>query len=322
MQLKDRNIEGQVDDFLYTELNQDNTALAAFCKIISGRALPEIDDAQDIQIQKSPQRVLKNGQTDTGLFFRNRSENVAILIENKVISPFTPRQPERYVEEKKALLKEGRFDKVATVVIAPEKYCGADNRVQLFDGVVPYEEFVALFPGTSIIKKAIDYCEAGWVAEDVPQVSQNFQAYAAIIKDEFPGLTMKTKGKNKPLQSRTIYFHEPTVCSRRNWPAIILNHQWQEGRAKLLFRGWGAFRRLLTPIVERDLTGTALEIDPNRTKSFGLMLPTPVVQNTSGMNQLNEMIEGLSAVQELADWYSTNHQTISRWTDVINRDGK
>ena len=322
MQLKDRNIEGQVDDFLYTELNQDNTALAAFCKIISGRALPEIDDAQDIQIQKSPQRVLKNGQTDTGLFFRNRSENVAILIENKVISPFTPRQPERYVEEKKALLKEGRFDKVATVVIAPEKYCGADNRVQLFDGVVPYEEFVALFPGTSIIKKAIDYCEAGWVAEDVPQVSQNFPGLCCNHQGRIPWPHNEDKGQKQAFAVSNHILSRTHRLLTEKLAAIILNHQWQEGRAKLLFRGWGAFRRLLTPIVERDLTGTALEIDPNRTKSFGLMLPTPVVQNTSGMNQLNEMIEGLSAVQELADWYSTNHQTISRWTDVINRDGK
>ena len=322
MQLTDRNVEGEVDKLLHDELKQDPTTRIAFCKLLADRALREIMDVQDGRVERSPKRVSRNGQTDLGLFFQSGPDKIAILIENKVISPFTDRQPERYLEEKRALIQNGRFEKVGTVLIAPAKYCRSNGCSELFDAVVHYEEFAYLFPETKALQKAIDYCEAGWVPEEIPQVTSNFEIYASLVKEGFPRLAMKTKTSIKPLQSRTIRFHEPAFGSRGNWPLMTLLHQWQEGRAKLLIGDWGAFRDGLKPIVEQDLKDTAFTVDPNRTKSFGFMIPTPAIDNTSSEDQSGEMIKGLSAVQELADWYSANHHTMSKWAEIAVGDAE
>jgi len=180
-----------------------------------------------VSLQKSPPRHFSTGQTDIGLVLQIGLSQIHILIENKVMSPFTVLQPERYQKEVDGLNKRLKCSALS-VLIAPEKYLKTSSQASKFDMTLSYETLISQIGFSEILSKGIVRCDSGWIAEEVPAVTDNFQGYVELTKS-FDKLFVKTKPTNKPVQSRTIYFREDRAGLNQPYlPKIRFNHQWQE----------------------------------------------------------------------------------------------
>lgn len=320
VQIENSNIEHQVDVFLLEHLIRDKDFVAWFVQLVSERTQKAIPFSEWAVSLNPPRLSVQAGQTDIGLFLHG-STKTAILIENKVMSPFTNRQPERYVEECRALRDAGEFADALCIIVCPADYLTrAKNNCAKFTSWVSYEEISEYLGRSVLLETAIERCKDGWIAEEIESVSNNFMGYTSLVDKGFPLLRVKTKPTNKPTQSRTVYFDERfSKITHPQLPPIILNHQWQEGRAKLLFRGWGIHRQTLETIIHSDLEGTAFEVDPNRTKSLGLMIATPVVNNHKSFDsQIDAMIAGIDSVDQLREWFRANLNAVLRWAQIAN----
>lgn len=318
MQLKDTDIESQCDDAIVELMQRDTDAFLNLltrenCNI-SGKLTGSVTS-----LQKSPRRHFSTGQTDIGLVLQTGLSQTHILIENKVMSPFTVLQPERYQEEVDGLNKTYKTAALS-VLIAPEKYLKTSSQAQKFDARLSYETLVTEMGHSESLFKGIERCASGWIAEEIPAVTDNFQGYVELTRS-FDNLFVKTKPTNKPVQSRTIYFHEDRAGLNQPYlPKIRFNHQWQEGRTKVLFAGWGQFRDRLESIMGNDLQNTNILVDPNKTKSLGLMIPTPAIDNHKSFeDQKAKMIAGLKSAEALRHYLVSNKALTQKWAKVVSQ---
>lgn len=319
MQLTDTDIESQCDDAIVELIQHD---VVMFLKLLT-RANSNISDTLEgsvTSLQKSPRRHFSTGQTDIGLVLQTGLSQTHILIENKVMSPFTDLQPERYQEEVDGLNKT-QTTAALSVLIAPEKYLKTSSQAQKFDARLSYEILVTEMGHSESLFNGIERCASGWIAEEIPAVTDNFQGYVELTK-KYDNLFVKTKPTNKPVQSRTIYFHEDRAGLKQPYlPKIRFNHQWQEGRTKVLFAGWGQFRNRLESVMENDLQNTNILVDPNKTKSLGLMIPTPVIDNHKSFDdQKAIMIAGLNTAETLRQFLVSNKSLTEKWAKSIYRN--
>lgn len=322
VQIPDTNIEHQVDMLLLNAFRSNPEFVRWFVDCVGEQTeLERGDQAWSAEI--SPPRVGPEiGQTDIGLFARG-AEPTHILIENKVMSPFTYRQPERYLSECHAIVTNGLAKWAVCVLTCPKGYARrSSSKAGLFDAIIRYEEIASQLGNPPLLDAAIERCRTGWVAEEIPAVSDSFSGYAELVRLAFPRLRMKTKTKNKPMQSRTVYFDQDfSEVHHPDLPTIILNHQWQEGRAKLLFRGWGTHRTLLEPVMADSTSKFGIQVDPNRTMSLGAMVPTPVIDNLGSFDaQVDKFHEGIQAVDSLREWFSHNIDLPLSWARLIAKN--
>ena len=317
MQIKNTDIENQCDDAIIRLIQCD---VRKFLDLLtnsnthySGKFIGDVKS-----LEKSPKRYHSNGQTDIGLVLQDGQNKTHILIENKVMSPFTDSQPERYQEEVSGL-NRGRFSSALSVLICPEKYLKTSSHTLKFNLRLSYEDLISSFGSSPTLQKGIDRCAQGWIAEEVPVVTDNFRGYVGLTK-KFDRLFVKTKPTNKPVQSRTIYFNEDKAgLNQPHLPRIRFNHQWQEGRTKVLFAGWGQFRDVLETVMDSDLRDTAIRVDPNKTKSLGLMISTPIIDNHKSFEEQKwDMIKGLSAAETLRMFLVSNDTLTKKWVKIIS----
>jgi hypothetical protein len=316
MQLSNHNLEAQVDQLLVSLFNDNRNFTDWFCQQLNRKKtlIPSFDSAS---ATRSPTRYFSRGQTDVGLTLLGQRRSF-VLIENKVSHYFQIDQPERYREECDGLVA-GKFADIAiSVLVAPTRYIETIGKViDKFDIFVSYEAIDQWLGGCPLLAKAITHCETGWIAEGIPAVSTNFVGYAELIKRAYPKLRLLTKLGNNPTQSRTAQFDSSFAVDKPfGVPSVLLLHQWQEGRAKLLFRGWGQHRGLLIPFIAADVAPAGMVIDPNRSKSLGIMIETPRINNHGNFShQIGAFISGLDAVMELRKWYLENIPIVSKWVE-------
>lgn len=313
----DTRIEEKCDDIFVELFKNDKEFLSWFNTNIAQRLETPIPINLGL-VEKSHRRELNNGQTDIYMNFKDEDCELVLLIENKVMSPFTFNQPERYQLEAAELSKKN--DRTAKcVLICPQKYARSSSQAKLFDAYVTYEEIIEVIKGQNILEAAVERCNTGWVAEEVLEVTDNFQFYSNLMNAEFPNLKMKTKETNKPTQSRTIEFDEKFMgLFGKEWPEISIKHQWQEGSAKVLFRDWGKYRDILEGVINKDLARTLYRIDPNKTKSLGFMIETPKIDNhLEPHNQAEEMLAGLQAIINLRDFMKENLEMVQNWRSIV-----
>lgn len=104
-------------------------------------------------------------------------------------------------------------------------------------------------------------------------------------------------------------------------PRIRFNHQWLEGRTKILFAGWGQYKGLLKNKMQTDLTDSGIYIDPNKTKSLGMMVPTPIIDNHKTFtDQLEKMLEGLAKAEFLRNYFVNNIEIFQNWAKIIKSE--
>lgn len=205
MQIKDTDIERQCDDILVEIIRTRYEEFLKLCKSKNATEL-ESQGALSPYVEKSPPRKYSTGQTDIGFSFKQVGKDHHLLIENKVMSPFTYRQPERYAEEVRGINSQQNI-LAYSLLICPQKYLVTSSHAQKFDLVLSYEDLISTFGMNATLERAIERCEQGWIAEEVRSVTDNFLAYISL-SEEFEKLSIKTRPTNKPVQSRTIYFDE------------------------------------------------------------------------------------------------------------------
>ena len=88
MQLKDTDIESQCDNTIVALIRANAEKFLALLTRENSGLSNELRGAVK-QLQKSPRRHFSTGQTDIGLILRSGLSQTHLLIENKVMSPFT-----------------------------------------------------------------------------------------------------------------------------------------------------------------------------------------------------------------------------------------
>ena len=315
VQIQNTDIEGRCDDVV-VDLVSTSPDFRSWLEITLAQRLGTSFPQSFSRCEKSPGRSHTRGQTDIGIFYKDKRGSLVLLIENKVMSPFTPDQVSRYLEEVKALTHDNQ--KAYAILMCPARYAEKASGAKRLHAHVSYEEILKETGGNRELEDAVERCRTGWVAEEIPEVTHIFEVCFSLIATSFPSLKMKTKPSNKPTQSRTIYFDEKHagICGSE-WPSAILNYQLQEGRVKVLFRGWGRHRDKLEPIITKDLRGTPYAVDPNRTGSFGIMKNVPPVDNHgNAMEQSDKMRQGLEAAAELHSFIRKNLSLVKGWEGI------
>lgn len=317
MQLPGTDIENQISKLLAQTLNATPAFAAWFWEEVRHTAgtLPAFNECH---AEVSPPRRFTRGQTDFGLIAE--SCRSIILCENKVIHRLDQDQRERYKRERDGFHSDGW--KAAIVLVAPERYLSCiGGAAKDFDACISYEKMNAVLGGQAWIVKAIRRAEQGYIARGIPAVTANFEGYAALINKAFPGLQLLTKAGNNPTQSRTAQFDSSFAIDKPTGvPYVRLLHQWQEGRAKILFAGWGKIRGKMAPVISADVAADGYELDPNKSDSLGFMKPTPIVNNHElyGANE-DAFIQALTAVEELSEWYLAHLKTVEKWVRLASK---
>lgn len=260
------------------------------------------------------------GQTDIGLYFSDEKTEAVLLVENKIFSPFTARQPERYREEADWLVQAGHFAHAVPVLLCPARYRDrARISAAKFPVCVTYEQLAERLPqeGRYEVVRAIKRCETGLITFEVPAVGNCFEGYKFLLKQLRPDITMITSEVGKGGRARTVRFSINLVGGGRSRDnKITLLHQWQEGRAKILLDNSRrrADSSALEQLMQHDGNPFGMKLDPNGSGSVGLFLPTPQIVNDGEWDgQIEAAIIGIEKVGLLADWLCGNPQTWRKW---------
>lgn len=305
MQIIASDIEGQVDREVVDRVNRDPAIARWLWQRGTGGAAPAA-----IVAVKSPPRRHSTGQTDLALIAE--AARGIVLIENKVMHTLSRDQCERYRQERDGLRGEGW--QATTALMAPRRYLdSAAGEATQFDAQISYEAMQTQMPQNPVLTRAIERCERGYLAEGIPAVTDNFLGYQNLLRACFPSLKLMTRAGNNPTQSRTAKFEFP-AHTPPGVPIVHLSHQWQEGRAKIIFWTWGEKRERLGPVIAADVREAGFYLDPNRTKSLGFMKPTPVIDNHRPFEANKPLfLAGLETVMELRSWYMNHLDIVSRW---------
>lgn len=314
MQIAGSDIEGQVDRLLVERMNVDPSFAEWFWNVVSSQRR-RLSPFQEAKAQRNYPRRFAGGQTDIGL--TSLPNRVAILIENKVIHKLSMDQCLRYQKERDGLISIGWSASI--VLTAPKRFLEKTRAlINNFDACISYESIDEKLGGSTLLCKAIERCERGYIAEGMPSVTTNFEGYAELIRRGFPKLTLITPIGNNPTQSRTAKFDVPKNVPN-GVPIVHLIHQWQQGSAKILFWGWGKHRSILEPIINSDVSSYGFLVEPNSGKSLAFMRATPIIDNRADFHtNLERLTDGLEVIEELHDWYMRNIPIVSKWIGLTS----
>jgi hypothetical protein len=261
------------------------------------------------------------GQTDVGLYIASGATESVLLVENKIFSPFTYRQPERYGEEADWLMRFGGFAHAIPVLLCPKRYRDRSSiGASKFPVCVTYEQLAVKLPtqqSRDAVFKAIERCATGLITVEIPAVSSNFEGYKILLEKMRPDIKMLTSAQNKGQRARTVRF--TVELHDGSWTGdsqITLLHQWHERRVKILLDGsrQRADWRELAHRMRRDGLNLGLTLDPNDSKSIGLFLRTPPIVNDGAWDgQIEAATSGIENVGRLADWLRENTATWQKW---------
>jgi hypothetical protein len=169
-----------IDYHLETNFSTCQALADLFEEAVSVRAGIEFP-RESRQAKCSPPRRKPNarkGQTDIGLYFSDEATKKVLLVENKIFSPFTFRQPERYREEAEWLMKDGNYAHAVPVFLCPERYSnGARLSLEKFAVCATYEQLADRLPTQGWrgdVLRAIERCATGLITIEVPDVTSNF----------------------------------------------------------------------------------------------------------------------------------------------------
>lgn len=181
------------------------------------------------------------GESDIVFIYLSRSsEQVAILIENKIDAPPQPEQAARYRQRGEKGVAEGFWDKFKTCVVAPQRYLESSKHDQVYDVEVSYEELEAYFSHCNseraralykagLVREAIEQNRRGYQPEYSSAMTEFVADYYVIAERDFPQLRMQ-EAKQRPSGSTWITFHPPVLPQ-----GAYICHQLSAGAVKLFF---------------------------------------------------------------------------------------
>jgi len=314
---RDRVRERDLDNFLVEELFASPTFLAwVVSKVGHSFAAPT---RHNILLQKSPPREKDRRQTDVrvGWFDDDQTLRACLLIESKVTADFQPGQAQAYAAELAALRERLGSTAAATLLVAPAARLATLSHDGSFDGEIAIEHIIDFLerridgsePGeiTLRLRARIQLLEAlcgkrassGWVGSTIPEKRDFAEAYAALVSEILPELTVRPSTDGPKAITRIF---EGLVVE--GLPPATLRHEFGTGtgwkHANVQFRG---MRHCLEGLRSSGLfEGTPYSAE-EAGKSVAVRVRTPAVDPMRPFLDERDAVEqGLLAIRDLVEW--------------------
>lgn len=312
--------ERDVDILLVEELHCSSTFQKWFFDLLRG-LLPK-GDTSGVTVRHSVSGAGPgSGETDIEVSAIVGKARVLIHIEDKVHSPFTPRQAARYRERGKHCIAQEKCDLAVSVLMAPEEYL-AGVALKDFDEQISYQRIAAYFaaqeacgdPETAarashrrrILEQAIARQRRGWMPTPVAEVTSIWNRYAAIATADYPDLCMKTSGNSG--DSYTVSFLCLNAVS--GLPKCRIENVMERGYVQILLPGLaGQIQRLrsrLAPLLDQGMS-----MQPAG-KSLAIRIKTPEIRRMEKPEpQEGAIDETLKAAMRLKRWFERNAHALA-----------
>lgn len=258
------------------------------------------------------------GESDLELHFDNGcGVRDAVLIENKIGAQLQPLQAERYEARGKDYVARQLFQRVHTVIVAPDRYFVGPRQTKGFRHRVSYDRIVEWFEQATalgqrrhykvtMLRSALDRATLGYqpLVDDV--VTDFFAKYWAITAETYPELGMRRTRKERPGGSGRVYFKTAELTAI----GCDVAHKTGRGVVDLHLRGrgdrLGLVESALGHLLDQDMS-----VEP-AAKSAAIRLCVPVLDRLHPADgQRDAILEGLRAAKRLAVWAEVNAAAIA-----------
>jgi hypothetical protein len=293
-------IERDIDFLLMEELSASPSFLSWFASQAGLAGAPTLRSVQHSSTSAT-------GETDIEIRLGFDTENVFLLLENKVDAPLQPRQAERYRERARRYVKEGACGTCLTGLVAPSKYLGDDPTDLGFDFTLRYEEILGWFDRASsqgdqhlleraLLRRALDRGAVGWTLVPHEGVTEFWRRYWDLARALAPELQMP-KPAIKPATSAFVFFR-PAGFPR----GIKLIHKVPYAHVDIQFDGMASQITRLTRRYGPHLQhGMALE---KASKSAVVRIQVPSIDMTAPFQESEPAVrEGIWAAKLLFVWF-------------------
>jgi hypothetical protein len=237
------------------------------------------------------------GETDILIDYKSGSEQILVLIENKLDASFQDNQFQRYTKRSEKYISTGQISSVATILVAPEQYCVAQS---FFEVYLTYESIMDWFYSRNerrathkalLLKIGIEKLRRGYHPVNSMPVQKFWISYWNYKEKHYPYLRMK-----KP----------DIVPHGSDWPEMRFDE----------FEGIIFYHKLLKGFVDATFcnysqtaqTEISNHIPPNtklvkHNKRFSLRMTVPAIDRTKDFEaQLKNIEKGFNSIEFLRNW--------------------
>ncbi len=175
-----------------------------------------------------------DGETDIVVSFKAGTNDLILLIEDKIDAQFQPDQPGRYrARAQRWQASLSSQSEVQTVLLAPGGYSENEGS-DLFDRQISYEDVIAALSGSGdprtqflaqTLKNGIESHRLGYSPEHSEVTTRVWRAIWDCINSETPRLRME-EPSNKPTRAGFIYFKS----------AVGVSSSETRGRVKIIYK--------------------------------------------------------------------------------------
>jgi hypothetical protein len=322
--------ERDLDHFLVEELQAAPEFRAWFLAQLPSTFEPP--PFAQIQLEKSPARLQDSRQTDVriGWFDESSTLLACVLIECKVTADFQPGQVESYRDELAALRSVLGAGRAAMVLVAPSGRLATLGRAAEFCATVSIEDMIdalsarrsgAVMNDEVSVRLAVRIglldsirsrrSQTEWTPVTLPEKRRFADGYADLAREVVPHLSVRpsTDGPN----ALTRFFDGLGV--ERSFPCgVKLKHEFgsNESRkyANLQFNGAAARLPALRARGDLFMGGRLAPVASGKALFVRIETPGLVLNILQFDRQRDKIIEGLKAIGELAEWFSTHQRTL------------
>ncbi|GAB4329924.1 MAG: hypothetical protein Kow0037_05310 [Calditrichia bacterium] len=245
------------------------------------------------------------GETDILLEYLSENKQVYVFIENKLNSPFGPRQYNRYLQRAKKAIEDGKCEEAFVVLVAPGLYCETQY---FFENFLTYESIAnqlknfedprSMFK-SRLLKIAVEKLRRGYNPINSTIVQKFWLSYWKYKEEYYPDLKMKKPG---------------IVPHKSDWPTMYderlanvrFYHKLAQGNVDATFKD-----------ASEELERQLIEILPDWAilkkfgRSFSIRVFSGRVNRTGDFSrQIINVDQGLKNIQRLRDWLIENQEIL------------
>ena len=325
----DRVRERDLDHFLIEELQASEPFRKWFESRLDEHFAPPSGTVA--RTRRSPQRLSDNRQTDVllGYYDEEGQLRAALLIECKVSDGFQPGQVEAYIQELAAWRAELGSNRVATVLVAPERNSKLDSKRTSFSSFISVDDMA------DALRYRAEQCAAGelkerllirgdlldalagrrpsrqWDPQPIPERVELSELYDQVVRERLPGYEVTPTSAGRRADDR--FFAE--FPSRKLFNGrVILKHRLNEGFVCLQF-GSRCFSSILSEGDFRLPSDGKIKLEwTGRTgETLQLRIGVPSLTQDNPLEvQAANVAKAIESIAELGAWFSNNVTSLER----------